>query len=177
MQGKMIGKIPDSGIPSQQFSFALQPTLSQHLCEAKIFKREKNLICWRLSGGSSTNNAHVGLQKISLFQKCETEILPIRRGNILILVGASLALEAWACPGVAGSPLPPLSRDRHHGARDLDRGDDYYVDGGDRCDYDCSGSGDDGGNSCFHSLNSAHSLFMKQKVIFDCKNDQVDKTN
>ena len=44
MQGKMIGKIPDSGIPSQQFSVALQLTHSQHLCEAKIFKREKDLV-------------------------------------------------------------------------------------------------------------------------------------
>ena len=41
-------------------------------------------------------------------------------------------MEAWACPGVAGSPLPPLSRDRHHGGRDDDSLDD------------CGGGGDDG---------------------------------
>ena len=77
----------------------------------------------------------------------------------MILVGASLALEAWVCPRVAGCPLPPLSPDRHHGGRD----DDYHVNGGDR-DDDRGRGGGGVGNSCFHSLNffnSTHSSFYE----------------
>ena len=93
----------------------------------------------------------------------------------MILVGASLALEAWACPRVAGCPLPPLSPDRHHGGRD----DDYHVNGGDR-DDDRGRGGGGVGNSCFHSLNFLilpTLLFMKQKNILDCKNGQLDEAN